>query len=62
MNIRWKHESLVLVKDGSFFIFREDVKMEKKLAETMETMKWGFLSCLLFMGIFSPAFHQFYGK
>ena len=34
----------------------------KKLAEMMDTVRWGLYSCLLFIGVSSLAFHQFYGK
>lgn len=34
--------------------------MGRLIARELDNMKWGFYSCLLFIGISSPAFHQFY--
>lgn len=34
--------------------------MGRLIAGELDNMKWGFYSCLLFIGISSPAFHQFY--
>lgn len=33
--------------------------MGRLIARELDNMKWGFYSCLLFIGISSPAFHQF---
>ena len=36
--------------------------MGKLIAKELNDLKWGVASCLLFIGISSPAFHQFYKK
>ncbi|WP_302792752.1 hypothetical protein [Dialister invisus] len=38
------------------------MKMGRLIARELDNMKWGFYSWLLFIGISSPAFHQFYKK
>lgn len=48
---------------GGRFLFTERMmKMGRLIARELDNMKWGFYSCLLFIGISSPAFHQFYKK
>ncbi len=34
--------------------------MGKLIAKELNELKWGAISCLLFIGISAPAFHQFY--
>ena len=34
--------------------------MGKRIAKELKHWEWGVASCLLFLGISSPAFHQFY--
>ena len=36
--------------------------MGKLIARELDELKWGLAGCLLFIGISSPAFHQFYKK
>lgn len=36
--------------------------MGKLIARELDELKWGLTGCLLFIGISSPAFHQFYKK
>ena len=37
-------------------------RMGKLIARELDELKWGLAGCLLFIGISSPAFHQFYKK
>ena len=36
--------------------------MGKRIARELDELKWGLAGCLLFIGISSPPFHQFYKK
>ena len=36
--------------------------MGKLIARELDELKWGLAGCLRFIGISSPAFHQFYKK
>ena len=36
--------------------------MGKRIAKELDELKWGLAGCLFFIGISSPAFHQFYKK
>ncbi|MUU09416.1 MAG: hypothetical protein EP148_05995 [Dialister invisus] len=47
---------------GDFLFTERMMKMGRLIARELDNMKWGFYSCLLFIGISSPAFHQFYKK
>ncbi len=36
------------------------MKMGRLIAKELKDVKWGICSCLLFIGIPAPAFHQFF--
>lgn len=36
--------------------------MGRLIAKKLNELEWGLAGCLLFLGISSPAFHQFYKK
>ena len=36
--------------------------MGRLIANKLNELEWGLAGCLLFLGISSPAFHQFYKK
>lgn len=36
--------------------------MGKLIVRELDELKWGLAGCLLFIGISSPVFHQFYKK
>ena len=36
--------------------------MGKLIERELDELKWGLAGCLLFIGISSPAFYQFYKK
>ena len=44
------------------FLKERMTKMGKLIAKELNELKWGVASCLLFIGISSPAFRQFYKK
>lgn len=37
-------------------------RMGRLIAKKLNELEWGLAGCLLFLGISSPAFHQFYRK
>ena len=52
------------LRDGSFLISKKKggEGMGKLSAKQLNELVWGLAGCLLFLGISSPAFHQFYRK